>query len=262
MIASSSNKSIGLIRELYSFINGPVEIVPVNIAEMVKFLNNSWHALKITFANEVGNICKEYGIDSHQMMDLFVKDEILNISPAYLKPGFAYGGSCLPKDLAGLVMMGRQTGLTTPVLSAIEQSNEYHKEKAFHMVKELNKKRVGLIGLSFKEGTDDLRFSPAVDLAKKLIGEGYTLSIYDKSVDLAKLIGGNKSYIKENLPHIGKLVSNNLNKVIEDSEVVIVNQKNIDYQPYLSHLKNKYIIDLARVDLLRDSCENYEGINW
>jgi len=262
VIASSSNKSIELIRELYSFIDASVEIVPVNVAEMVKFLNNSWHALKITFANEVGNICKEYDIDSHQLMNLFVKDKILNISPAYLKPGFAYGGSCLPKDLAGLVMMGKQTGITTPVLSAIKQSNEYHKEKAFRMIKGLNKKRIGLIGLSFKEGTDDLRFSPAVDLTKKLIGEGYSLSIYDKSVDLAKLIGGNKSYIKENLPHIEKLVSNDLKRVIEHSDVIVVNQKNIDYRSHLPNLKSKYIIDLARVDLLKNSCENYEGINW
>lgn len=262
VMASTCQKSIDLLQTLYHFIDAPVQIVAVNVAEMIKFLNNSWHALKIAFANEVGNISKEYGIDSHQLMDLFVMDKTLNISSAYLRPGYAYGGSCLPKDLKGLIHMGSEAGIKTPVLAAVDSSNEYHKEKAFQMILRVGGKSVGLIGLSFKEGTDDLRFSPAVDLAKKLIGEGYSLSIYDKSVDLSKLIGGNKSYIKENLPHIGKLVSDDLKSVIEDAEVIVINQKKIDYRPYLNILKKKYIIDLARVDILRENCKHYEGINW
>ncbi|THU39353.1 UDP-glucose/GDP-mannose dehydrogenase family protein [Niastella caeni] len=250
------------VASLYRCLDAPIEITDIKVAEIIKYVNNSFHALKIAFANEVGNICKALHIDPFKVMELFCKDTRLNISTAYLKPGFVYGGSCLPKDLKGLVTLGHDNYLDTPVLSMIKSSNEQHKRKAFELVDNTGKKNVCLVGLSFKEGTDDLRFSPFVELAETLIGKGYHVTIYDEYVCLSKLIGANKAYINEHLPHLSEHISNNLEAAIANNDVVIISHRNFDVKHYRHLLKEKAaIIDLVRIHDLEE-LPNYEGICW
>lgn len=250
------------VASLYQCLNAPIEITDVKVAEIIKYINNSFHALKIAFSNEVGNICKALHIDPFRVMELFCKDTRLNISPAYLKPGFAYGGSCLPKDLKGLVTLGHDNYLDTPVLAMIHSSNEQHRKKAFELVHSTGKKNICLVGLSFKEGTDDLRYSPYVELAETLIGKGYRVTIYDECVCLSKLVGANKAYVNERLPHLSDHISNNLETAIAENEVVVISHKNFDATSYRDLLKEKTaVIDLARIHGLEE-LPNYEGICW
>jgi GDP-mannose 6-dehydrogenase len=250
------------VASLYQCLDAPIEITDIKVAEIIKYVNNSFHALKIAFSNEVGNICKAQHIDPFKVMELFCKDTRLNISPAYLKPGFVYGGSCLPKDLKGLVTMGHDNYLDTPVLSMIHSSNEQHRKKAFELINSTGKKNICLVGLSFKEGTDDLRYSPFVELAETLIGKGYHVTIYDEYVCLSKLIGANKAYINERLPHLSEHLSNNLEKAIAENDVVIINHRNFDATTYRHLLTKKTaVIDLVRIHDLEE-LPNYEGICW
>jgi nucleotide sugar dehydrogenase len=250
------------VASIYRCLDAPIEVTDIKVAEIIKYVNNSFHALKIAFANEVGSICKSLQIDPFKVMDLFCKDTRLNISPAYMKPGFVYGGSCLPKDLKGLVTLGRDHYVDTPVLAMIDASNEQHRKKAFEMISNTGKKNVCLVGLSFKEGTDDLRFSPFVELAETLIGKGYRVTIYDKYVRLSKLVGANKAYINERLPHLSEHISNDLETAIAGSEVVIISHRNFESKEYRHLLKDKAaIIDLVKVHDLEE-LPNYEGICW
>ena len=195
-------------------------------------------------------------------MELFCKDTRLNISTAYLKPGFAYGGSCLPKDLKGLVTLGHDNYLTTPVLSVVEASNEQQKKIAFELISDTGKRNICFVGLSFKEGTDDLRHSPYVDLAETLIGKGYNITIYDEYVSLSKLIGSNKSYINERLPHLSEHIVRDLETAIVNNDVVLINHKSFDSKPYHHLLKEKTaVIDLAKIHGL-EQLPNYEGVCW
>jgi GDP-mannose 6-dehydrogenase len=254
--------AIEQVASLYRCLDAPIEITDINVAELIKYVNNSFHALKIAFANEVGNICKALHIDPFKVMELFCKDTRLNISRAYLKPGFVYGGSCLPKDLKGLVTLGHDNYLDTPVLAMINSSNEQHRKKAFELINSKGKKNVCMVGLSFKEGTDDLRYSPFVELAETLIGKGYHVTIYDEYVCLSKLIGANKAYINERLPHLSEHLSNDLESAIAENEVVIINHRNFDAKQYYGLLKEKAaIIDLVSVRDL-SALPNYEGICW
>lgn len=262
VIGGDHQESIDQVASLYSCLDAPIEITDIKIAEVIKYVNNSYHALKITFANEVGNVCKALNIDSHKVMDLFCKDTRLNLSKAYFKPGLAYGGSCLPKDLKGLVTLSHDHYLSTPVLGCIEVSNENQKRQAYELVAKTGKRNVCLIGLSFKEGTDDLRYSPGVDLAETLIGKGYQVTIFDENVRLSKLIGANKAFINERLPHLSDLVTHNLESAIKDVDVVIINHKNFDTSYFYEMLKEKKaVIDLVRVKDL-ESLPNYEGLCW
>jgi len=262
VIGGDHEFAISQVTALYSFLDAPIEITNINIAEIIKYVNNSYHALKITFANEIGNICKTLAIDSHKVMELFCKDTHLNISCAYFKPGFAYGGSCLPKDLRGFVTLGHDKYVSTPVLSGIEYSNENQKKRAFELVSKSGKRNICLIGLSFKEGTDDLRYSPAVDLAETLIGKGYHITIYDENVRLSKLIGANKAFVNEHLPHLSELITNDLEMAIKNNDVVIINHKNFNAAQYFSLLKEKHaVIDLVRIKEI-ECLTNYEGICW
>lgn len=261
VIGSDHQPSIEKISSLYKDIKGEIIITEIKVAELIKYVNNSFHALKITFANEVGNICKALNIDSHPLMELFCKDTHLNISPAYFKPGFAYGGSCLPKDLKGLATLAHDHYLTSPLLQSIHHSNEHQKQVAFDMIAKTGKKKICFIGLSFKEGTDDLRYSPSVDLAEKLIGKGYTLSIYDKNVHLSKLVGANKAFINHHLPHLSELVCDEPARAICQSDVVLINHRNFDLAAHRELLKDKIVIDLVRVK--SDVAQlNYQGICW
>ncbi|MGV3767637.1 MAG: nucleotide sugar dehydrogenase [Chitinophagaceae bacterium] len=261
VIGSDHQPSIEKISSLYKDIKGEIITTEIKVAELIKYVNNSFHALKITFANEVGNICKALNIDSHPLMELFCKDTHLNISPAYFKPGFAYGGSCLPKDLKGLATLAHDHYLTSPLLQSIHHSNEHQKQIAFDMIAKTGKKKICFIGLSFKEGTDDLRYSPSVDLAEKLIGKGYTLSIYDKNVHLSKLVGANKAFINHHLPHLSELVCEHPETAICQSDVVLINHRNFDLAAHKELLKDKIVIDLVRIksDV---SALNYQGICW
>jgi len=261
VIGSDNEYALNLIKEVYQDIDAPIEVTDITVAEIIKYVNNSYHALKISFANEIGNICKQLGIDSYKVMELFCKDTHLNISPVYFKPGFSYGGSCLPKDLRGLVTIGHNNYIKTPILSAIELSNENQKEMAYQLIAKYDKKRIAFLGLSFKEGTDDLRYSPYVDLAEKLIGKGYQLNIYDKNVQLSKLVGMNKAFIQLHLPHLSELIIDNVEDAIKLSELVLVNHKGIINEKNRQLLNTKVVIDLVKLPDIKN-IKAYEGLCW
>lgn len=262
VIGGDHEGALKKVELLYTCLDAPIEITDIKIAEVIKYVNNSFHALKIAFANEVGNVCKALSIDSHKVMELFCKDTHLNISSAYFKPGFAYGGSCLPKDLKGFVTLGHDFYVSTPVLGSIDISNENQKKRAFELIAKTGKKNVCFIGLSFKAGTDDLRYSPAVDLAETLIGKGYHITIFDENVRISKLIGANKAFINERLPHLSDLITNDLEDALINNDIVIINHRNFDIESYYHLLENKVaVIDLIRVNAL-EGLPNYEGICW
>jgi len=261
VIGSDSERGLDIMSEIYSAVEAPIERTEVEVAEMIKYVNNSFHALKITFANEVGNIAKKLGIDSHKVMELFCKDTHLNLSPYYLKPGFAYGGSCLPKDLKGLRTLAHDLYLVSPVIDAVEASNENQKRIAFEMITNAGSKKVGILGLSFKEGTDDLRYSPIVEVTERLLGKGYQVRIFDRNVNLSKLVGANREYIDHHLPHLADLITDDLDSVIGDSEVLVVSHKNAEFREPLRQIVDKPIIDLVRLFETTDQ-PNYQGICW
>lgn len=261
VLGSENEQALAIMESIYEKVNAPVVKTQIQVAEIIKYINNAFHALKITFANEVGSICKSLGIDSFQVMNLFTMDNHLNISPVYFKPGMAYGGSCLPKDLKGLRTIAYDKYLQTPVISAIESSNEYQKTRVFEMINRFNRKKVGIIGLAFKNGTDDLRYSPTVDIVETLLGKGYDVRIYDKNVQLSKLIGSNRSYIDQHLPHISALLCSTLDEVIMHGQTIIISHKVKEIPDHRQLLETRNIIDLVRMEELR-SLPHYEGINW
>lgn len=249
---------------LYETIDAPLKIVSLRVAEMVKYSSNAFHALKVAFANEIGNICKESAIDSHQVMELFCLDTKLNLSPYYLKPGFAFGGSCLPKDLRALLYHAHRRDLSVPVLEAVLPSNEMQIRRGLELVKRTGKKKVGLLGLSFKAGTDDLRESPLVELIERLLGKGYEVRIYDKNVSLARLHGANRAYIEKEIPHLAQLMRGSLAEVIAESEVILIGNSAPEFKEALHATRaEQTIIDLVRlVNGSGQSAAQYEGICW
>ncbi|HEY2376733.1 MAG TPA: UDP-glucose/GDP-mannose dehydrogenase family protein [Gemmatimonadaceae bacterium] len=252
------------LAELYAGIDAPLHITPVGVAEMLKYTSNCFHAVKVTFANEIGNLCKALGTDSHEVMRLFCEDRKLNISPAYLRPGFAFGGSCLGKDLRALVHRAKELDVDAPVLSATLESNRKQVLKAFDMVQSSRRRRVGILGLSFKAGTDDLRESPMVTLVEMLIGKGLTLSVYDHSVSRAGLIGANREYIEREIPHIWSLMRGSVDDVLASSDVVIIGNSDPEFREVQSSLKDdQIVIDLVRAFEPRASDDgHYRGICW
>ena len=263
VIASDSQKAVEVMREVYKSIKAEIITPDVGSAELIKFVNNSFHGLKVVFANEVGRICKALGVDSRKLMELFVKDKILNISPYYFKPGFAYGGSCLPKDLKALNSIAHDKYIKLPVLSSIENSNQVHIEYALNLIMNKNKKRIGFYGISFKAGTDDLRFSPALELAERLLGKGYDVKIYDKNVHVSRLTGKNKDFIFNKLPHINEILIENADEFLKSLELLIIVNKDNEIDKILSkELKNVTIIDLIRVSENNVELKNYDGICW
>ena len=252
---------------IYEHLNAPVMTTELRIAEMVKYADNSWHALKVTFANEMGRVCKAMSIDARQLMRLFVQDTKLNVSAAYLRPGFAFGGSCLPKDVRALTYQGRLLDVDMPVLSCILASNHLQIEHALNMIMSQGKRRIGFMGLSFKEGTDDLRESPVVTLAERLIGKGYGLCIYDRNVKLASLVGANRDYILNHIPHIGRLLLNDAEALFESSDIIVMATGEKDFGELIrKHGTGKIIIDLVGVwnnsDREESHVEAYDGIAW
>jgi GDP-mannose 6-dehydrogenase len=264
LIGQWDGRSGDHLATIYEGIDAPVICTDLPTAEMVKYVSNAFHALKITFANEIGNFCKKVGVDSHEVMRIFSTDTKLNISPAYLKPGFAFGGSCLPKDLRALLYRARQEDLDLPVLQAIPRSNELQARLGVEMVLQTGKKRVGILGLSFKAGTDDLRESPMVYLAETLLGKGYDLKIYDENVSLARLTGANKQYIEKVIPHISSLLCSSFDEVLATSEVLVVGNRPPATASFLNGVNSNHIvIDLIRIkEELDGTDENYQGIGW
>jgi len=260
VLGSDNDRALDIMEEMYQGVSGPIERVEINVAEIIKYVNNSYHALKITFANEVGNICKKLDMDSHEVMRIFGMDKQLNISTYYFKPGFAYGGSCLPKDLKALKTLTHDSYLKSPVLSAIEESNSIQKQNAFELIQNTGKHKIGILGLSFKSGTDDLRYSPIIDIIEKLYGKGYDIKIYDKNVVLARLVGKNKSFIEEKLPHISKILTDELSEVIEFAEAIVITNKEKEFRE-IDISENKIIVDFARIEELEEH-SNYIGICW
>jgi GDP-mannose 6-dehydrogenase len=231
---------------------------------MTKYADNAFHGLKIGFANELGSICRALGLDSHKVMDVFLADRKLNISPAYLRPGFAFGGSCLPKDLRGLVHAAHRADVSVPILSHVLPSNDDHLQRAFELVANTGKRKIGLFGLSFKPGTDDLRESPLVELAERLLGKGYDLRIYDANVSLSRLMGANREYIEGRLPHLGQLLAGSIEEVLEHADVCLVGCSDPDVLAALPRGGDQLLIDLVRMPdaEARRLEEGYVGLAW
>jgi len=250
---------------LYEQIDAPLYRVPIGVAEMAKYASNTFHALKVTYANEIGNFCKSQGINSQQVMEIFVQDTRLNLSPSYLKPGFAFGGSCLGKDLRALLHSARHRDLRLPVLEAILPSNELQILRAFELIERTRRRKVGLIGLSFKAGTDDLRESPTVELAERLLGKGYKVEIFDPEVALGQIHGSNKAYIEQAIPHIHSLMTSSLTQFARSEVIVVAKNPPAEWGMHLLNLltPRHILIDLIGSDTrLRRGSWTYEGICW
>ena len=233
-------------------------------AETVKYADNTFHALKIAYANEIGSLCKQMGIDSHAVMDIFVLDTKLNLSPVYLRPGSAFGGSCLPKDLRALVQRGRELDVDTPVLRAVLESNERQKRLALSMIRKTGRKKIGVLGLSFKNDTDDLRESPAVDLVETLVGKGYDVAVFDPNVTISTLIGSNKAFIDRELPHLSALMRESLQEVVCQAEVIVVTKRDKTFIDVFRQLReDQTLIDLVRIQKNTSQFDGrYQGIGW
>jgi GDP-mannose 6-dehydrogenase len=231
---------------------------------MVKYTSNTWHALKVCFANEIGNLCKELDVDSHDVMDIFCRDTKLNLSPYYLKPGFAFGGSCLPKDVRALQYCAKDHDVDLPLIQSILPSNRLQIQRALDEVIDTGRKKIGLLGFSFKAGTDDLRESPIVILAEALLGKGLTLKIYDRNVSLARLVGSNKNYIEQQIPHLSSLLCPTIDGVVDESEVIVVGNQAPEFADALSRCRDdQIVIDLVRLPLNGSRLKaDYRGICW
>jgi GDP-mannose 6-dehydrogenase len=261
LIGADDEEATALLGRLYAHLDAPVLSIGIKEAEMVKYACNSFHALKVTFANEIGMICQALGVDSHRVMEVFCQDTKLNLSPYYLKPGFAFGGSCLPKDLRALTHKAKELDLETPMLNAILTSNRQQIERAVEIVLQTGCKRVGVLGLSFKPQTDDLRESPLVTLVERLIGKGLKLAIYDREVELARLCGANKEFIEQEIPHISALMRQELEEVIDHAEVIVIGKRDEEFRA-VAEANGRVIIDLARSIERAEASKNYQGICW
>lgn len=265
ILGSKDTSGLAALRELYAWVPGRIFETSLSVAEMVKYVSNAYHALKVSFANEVGTICKQLGVDTESVMEIFTSDTKLNISDAYLMPGFAFGGSCLPKDLRALGYRAKEVDLRLPLLEAILPSNREHLERAVEMILRTGKRKIGLLGLSFKSGTDDLRESPQVQLAKRLLGEGCQVRIWDRNVSLGHLMGSNRQFIEEVIPHIGSLLSTSLEEAVASAEVVVIGTKSVAKEWLAARLRaEQVVIDLVSIEKPSPSGEtpSYEGICW
>ncbi len=249
---------------LYHRVEAPLVSTSIRVAEMMKYTSNAWHAVKVCFANEIGNVCKRVGIDSHEVMDIFCRDDKLNLSSYYLKPGFAFGGSCLPKDVRALQYRAREEDLELPLINAILPSNDWQLRHAINQVIETGKKRVGLLGFSFKAGTDDLRESPMVLLAEHLLGKGHEICIYDRNVSTARLVGSNREYIEQQIPHLSRHLCNTIDELLARSEVLVVGNNAPEFRDALLRARpDQIIIDLVRVAIDPEEVQaRYSGICW
>ena len=251
-------------KALYQNIDAPLCSTSIRVAEMMKYTSNAWHAVKVVFANEIGNLCKRVGVDSHEVMDIFCQDDKLNLSSYYLKPGFAFGGSCLPKDVRALQYRAKEVDLAMPLIDSLLESNQRQVQHALDQILETGKKRVGLFGFSFKAGTDDLRESPMVILAEGLLGKGFELAIYDRNVSIARLVGANKQYIEQQIPHLSRHLCDSIDEVIAKSDVIVVGNAAPEFAEAITRCgPEQTVIDLVRlpIDVSRLRAR-YDGICW
>ncbi|HEU4851422.1 MAG TPA: UDP-glucose/GDP-mannose dehydrogenase family protein [Telluria sp.] len=262
VIGESDTRAGEMLVELYQKMEAPLIRTGVETAEMVKYTDNAWHAVKVAFANEIGNLSKAVGIDGHKVMEIFCQDTKLNLSPYYMKPGFAFGGSCLPKDVRALTYKARSLDLEMPLLNAVLPSNQHQVQKGLAMIMDKGKRKVGVLGFSFKAGTDDLRESPLVDVIEHLIGKGYDLRLYDKNVNLAALTGANQDYILNRIPHISKLMVQSMDEVLDFAETIVIGNGAEEFKAVPDRLKDgQSIVDLVRISP-KQSGEHYDGICW
>ncbi len=263
VIGATDSRSGDWVQSLYEGIPGPVIRCAIEVSEMVKYADNSWHATKIIFANEIGKICKSLGLDSHAVMDIFCKDAKLNLSPYYLKPGFAFGGSCLPKDLRAITYHARSHDVSTPLLNSLMFSNGEQIEQGIAMVLAARRKKVGVLGFSFKAGTDDLRESPLVEVIERLIGKGFDLRLYDRNVNIAKLTGANREYIMKSIPHIERLMVASVEEVLEHADVIVIGNRGDEFGELAERLRpDQLVIDFVRIRQIEERHANYAGICW
>jgi len=263
VIGQIDRRSGDTVASLYAHLDAPMTRTDLETAEMVKYVDNSWHALKIGFANEIGNLCKASGVDGHKVMDIFCTDTKLNISSTYLKPGFAFGGSCLPKDLRALSYHAKTNDLQLPILTSILPSNELQVSRGLQMIIDKGNTRVGVLGFSFKAGTDDLRESPMIEVIERLIGKGYDLRVFDKNVNLARLVGANRDFILSRIPHISRLMAPSIDEVLDHADTVVVGNKDPDFADVPARLReNQKLVDFVRLNNQRRINGKYEGICW
>lgn len=264
VIGELDQRSGDVVQELYESADAPVIRTAIRTAEMVKYVSNAFHALKVVFANEIGNLCKAHGIDGQEVMEVFGQDRQLNISTAYLKPGFAFGGSCLSKDLRALTYRAKQLDVECSLLNAVLPSNQKQVELGIKLVERTGYKKIGILGLSFKAGTDDLRESPAIALVETLVGRGYQVRIFDEKIQLSRLVGANKLFLEKELPHIASLMCSSINQLVSQSEVVVVTNDSIAFRqvPRLMH-RQQALIDLVGIAKSNGDVQGvYEGICW
>jgi len=263
VIGADEERPATILREIYKDLPGETFVTSIEVSEMVKYADNNFHAVKVTFANEIGAICKNLGIDSHEVMDIFCRDKKLNISPYYLRPGFAFGGSCLPKDVNALLYQSKVMDLEVPLLRSLLESNEEQIDRVVSRIVAFGRKNIGFLGFSFKAGTDDLRGSPMVTLVEVLLGKGYKVSLYDKNVSMARLMGANQSYIEQHIPHIAALMCSSPADVVAQSDLIVVGNKSDEFSDVVESIpSDKIIVDLVRVKKGKRSGNNYFGIAW
>ena len=263
VIGETDTRAGDVLAHLYRDLDAPLIRTTIETAEMVKYADNAWHALKIGFANEIGNISKALGIDGHEVMGIFCKDTKLNLSSYYMKPGFAFGGSCLPKDVRALTHRARTLDVDTPLLNAIMPSNLLQIERGLSMITSKGNNRVGVLGFSFKAGTDDLRESPVVEVIERLIGKGYDLRLYDKNVKIASLVGANKDYILNKIPHISKLMVDSIDDVVAHAETLVIGNASDEFRNVSDRLsEGQVIVDFVRMGDRRSDNAQYDGICW
>lgn len=251
------------VASLYAMLEAPLIRTRIEVAEMVKYVDNAWHALKVSFSNEIGDVCRALKIDSHAVMEIFCQDTKLNLSPYYMKPGFAFGGSCLPKDIRALTYKGRTMDLDLPLLNAILQSNRMQMETGLSMIMELGRKKIGILGFSFKAGTDDLRESPMVNVIERLLGKGYDLRVYDRNVNMARLIGANRDYLLNLIPHISSLMVETIDEVLEHAEVIVIGNKAAEFDGIMDRVRpDQVVVDLVRIAPRTTQEGKYYGICW
>lgn len=263
VIGELNRASGDLLANLYAHFAALLVRTDIETAEMVKYVDNAWHALKVGFANEIGNICKGLEVDSHRVMDIFCRDTKLNLSPYYLKPGFAFGGSCLPKDLRALLHKAKTLDVSLPILAAILPSNEQQIERGVRAVIETGGRKIGILGFSFKAGTDDVRESPVVELTERLIGKGYDLRVYDGNVRLASIHGANRDYILNHIPHISRLMVSSIDEVLDHADTIVIGNAAPEFRDVPKRLSDRQtVIDFVRVTESRSVSGVYEGICW
>jgi GDP-mannose 6-dehydrogenase len=263
VIGELDQPSGDILTTLYEKLDAPFIRTDLETAEMVKYVDNSWHALKIGFANEIGNLCKSLGLDAHEVMKIFCQDRKLNISPAYLLPGFAFGGSCLPKDLRALSYTAKMRDLDLPILTAILPSNEMQISRGLQLIVNRGHTRVGILGFSFKAGTDDLRESPLIEVIERLIGKGFDLRIYDKNVNIASLVGANRDFILNRIPHISKLMVHDIDTVLNHAQTVVIGNKDPEFNRVPERLhEGQFVVDFVRINEKVRKNGNYDGICW